>query len=356
MPPSGDPLFSSSPETRSAWRRDVAVEAARPWLHSSSAPSRSLDMSEAFERNRGLISPKEQEKLAGSLAVVAGCGGVGGLHAHTLARLGVGRFRLTDPDAFDVPNFNRQIGATVDTVGRNKAAVTAEMIRSIRPDASVEVVEGGVTRDNAAAFVDGADVVIDGIDFFSLEARRILFREARAAGVPALTAGPLGFSGTLHVFGGEGRGMSFDEYFDLRDGQDPFDQLVLFIVGLAPAPLHLAYLDLTTVDPSTGRGPSSIVGTQLAACLVGAQAVRVLLGRADVPYAPRYFQFDAYRLALRRGILRGGNRNLLQRWKRRIVGRRLAKMGWAAGLERRRGEAAAAAGSGCGWSASGERR
>ena len=63
---------------------------------------------EAFERNLGLISPEEQERLAKTTIAIAGCGGVGGVHAHTLARLGIGGFRLCDPDEFSLANFNRQ--------------------------------------------------------------------------------------------------------------------------------------------------------------------------------------------------------------------------------------------------------
>src|ERR1041384_2717532 len=112
---------------------------------------------EAFERNFGLISREEQKRLAGALVSIAGCGGVGGLHAHALARIGVGRFRLTDPDIFALPNINRQIGATVDTIGENKAAVTARMINSINPEAKVEIVDQGVTAETADSFVKDAD-------------------------------------------------------------------------------------------------------------------------------------------------------------------------------------------------------
>src|SRR6266545_4461773 len=192
-----------------------------------------FSQAEAFERNAGLISLEEQQILASSLVVIAGCGGVGGLHAHTFARLGIGRFRIADSDNFSPANINRQIGATINTIGKNKAEVTAEMIRSINPDASVEIFETNITHENAPRFVNGANVVIDGVDFFALAARRQLFAAAWQAGIPALTAAPLGFSATLHVFAKEG--MSFDEYCDLRDNQEPFDQLVRFFVGLAPS-------------------------------------------------------------------------------------------------------------------------
>jgi len=280
---------------------------------------------EAFERNRGLITLQEQEKLTHSLVVIAGCGGVGGLHAHTLARLGVGRFRLTDSDTFSMANLNRQIGANIHTIGQNKAKTTAEMIRSINPEATVEVIGENLSPANAKPFVKDADLVVDGVDFFALPARRELFAVAWKAGIPALTAAPLGFSATLHVFARGG--MSFDEYFDIRDEQETFDQLVRFFVGLAPSGLHLPYMDLSTVDIKTGRGPSSILGCQMAATLAGGEALKILLNRGRLLLAPNYLQVDSFRQLLRKRCLRGGNRNWIQRLKRIIITKKLRSMG-----------------------------
>ena len=280
---------------------------------------------EAFERNRGLISAEEQERLARSSVAIAGCGGVGGLHAHTLARLGIGRFCIADADTFSLPNFNRQVGATMETLGRSKAEVTAQMIRSINPEANVELVESNITEKNVDEFLGRVDLVLDGLDFFAMTARRCLFDAARRARIPALTAAPLGFSATLHVF--VPGGMSFDEYFDLNDQLPLFEQLVRFFVGLAPAGLHLSYMDLAAVNIQTGRGPSTIIGTQVAACLAGTEAIKVLLNRGPRHVAPSYLQFDCYRHVLRKRRLRGGNRNWLQRVKRVIVAKKLRSLG-----------------------------
>ena len=281
---------------------------------------------EAFERNIGLITEQELVQLADKLVVIPGCGGVGGVHAQTLARLGVGRFRLADPDHFALANFNRQIGATMQTLGQNKAEVTARMIWAINPDADVTIFKKGVSEDNTSEFVAGADLLVDGIDFFALPMRRVLFQEAWRRAIPALTSAPLGFSGTLHVF--TRPGMSFDDYFDLQDDQSPFEQFVNFLIGLAPAALHAPYMDLTTVRPEDGRGPSSIIGVQLAASLAGAEAVRILLGRGPSMCVPHYLQFDAYRQKLRKGHLIGGNRNWLQRLKRHLAMKRFHEMQW----------------------------
>ncbi len=287
--------------------------------------SSQYEYAEAFSRNHGLISHNEQSQLRDRRVAVAGCGGVGGAHVHTLARLGVGRFRLADPDTFSVGNFNRQFGANTATVGRNKADVMAEIITAINPEAEVEVWPRALTADNAREFVSDADLVVDGVDFFALSARRALFAAAWLEKIPALTAAPLGFSGTLHVFAPGG--MSFEQYFDLDDTQSYYDQVVNFILGLAPAALHVPYMDISGVDPETGRGPSSVIGVQMAACLLGAQAVRIVLARNGVRLAPHYVQFDAYRQKLRRGYLPGGNRNLLQRIKRVVLLKKLQQLG-----------------------------
>lgn len=279
---------------------------------------------EAFERNIGLMSEGELSSLSQKLVAIPGCGGVGCVHAQTLARLGVGRFRLSDPDTFSLANFNRQTGATMETLDENKAEVLGRIIHAINPQAEVTLFKGGISNENAAEFVHEADLLVDGVDFFALPIRRLLFAEAWKREIPALTAAPLGFSGTLHVFAPGG--LSFDDYFDLCDSQSRFDQFVNFLMGLSPAALHAPYMDLSTVKPAEGRGPSSIVGVELAACLVGAEAVRILLNRAPSRLAPSYLQFDAYRQKLKKGRLSAGNRNWLQRLKRRLVVKQFRKM------------------------------
>lgn len=292
--------------------QEVTARAGTPWSYS-----------EAFSRQRGLLSQPEQERLRHSRVAIAGLGGVGGIHLATLARLGIGGFHIADPDCFELANCNRQHGVTMHTLGRNKAAVLAEQAGAINPEVDLRVFPEGITPDNVAAFLDGVDVLVDGIDFFAIETRRLLFAEARQRGIWAVTAGPLGFSTAWLIF--DPRGMSFDAYFDLHDRQPRLEQLVAFAVGLAPAATHLPYLNLAHVDIAKGRGPSLGLACQLCAGVTAAEIVRILLGRGRVKAAPWYFQFDAYRHLLRQGYLWGGNRHPWQRlkrwWLRRRVGR-----------------------------------
>jgi len=280
----------------------------------------SWSYAEAFSRHRGLISADEQDKLKRSRVAIAGMGGVGGVHLATLARLGVGAFHIADPDCFEAANFNRQYGAKTATLGINKAVAMALEARSINPEVDLKVFPKAITSDNVAEFLDSVDVFVDGIDFFAIEARQLVFGEARKRGIWAVTAGPLGFSTACLTFAPTG--MSFDRYFDLQDDMDRVDRLIAFAVGLAPRATHLSYMDLAEVDPASGHGPSAGLACQLCSGVAAAEVLKILLGRGTVRPAPCYFQFDAYRHKLRRGRLLFGNRHPWQRFKRWWLERR----------------------------------
>ena len=287
----------------------------RPWSYE-----------EAFSRNRGLISPEEQERLRNSRVAIAGMGGVGGIHLVTLARLGIGKFAIADGDQFEVANFNRQRGATTWALGRPKAEVMAEIAESINPDVDIRVITESITANNVSQFLSGVDILVDGIDFFSFEARRLIYSAARERRIWVVTAGPIGFSSAWLVF--DPMGMSFDEYFDLRDGMAPVDQFAAFFMGLTPRGTHFPYFDLSFVDRRGARGPSVGLACQLCSGVVGAEVIKILLKRKPIWPAPHYAQFDAYRCLLRRGRLRYGNRGLVQRVKRAMLRRRMLRLGY----------------------------
>tara|TARA_R110002049_G_scaffold285698_3_gene466866 strand:- start:9410 stop:10183 length:774 start_codon:yes stop_codon:yes gene_type:complete len=252
-------------------------------------------------------------------------GGVGGVHLITLARLGIGNFNIADPDQFDVGNFNRQYGATIDNLGRGKAEVMQETVRGVNPDVDLRIWNERITESNLDAFLDGVDVLIDGVDFFCLDAKRVIFREAQRRGIWCITAGPIGFSTAWITFSPDG--MSFDDYFDLNDSMSNVDRLIAFAVGLAPKATHLPYMDVSSVNLETGAGPSSSLACQLAAGVTAAEAIKIVLGRGEIGPAPKFAQFDPYRMMFRKGNLRRGNRNWIQMLKRRVLKSRLAKTG-----------------------------
>ena len=296
---------------------DSVNEAASRWSYAT-----------AFSRNLGLIDRRQQEKLRQTKVAIAGLGGVGGIHLVTLARLGIGRFTIADHDTFELANFNRQQGATVSSLGRSKAQAMADQARDINPEVDLTVLMEPVGAGNVDRFLEGVDIVVDGIDFFAIAARRRLFAEARRRGIWALTAGPIGYSTAWLTF--DPSGMSFDRYFDVADRMPAIDQLVAFLVGLTPKATQLAYrLDLTheDVDFRRAKGPCVSLACQLAAGVIAAEIVKIVLSPDRVRAAPHYHQFDPFVGRLARGRLRGGNRHPWQRFKRSILRRRLRQLG-----------------------------
>ena len=194
---------------------------------------------DAFSRNLGWVTEREQETLRGKTVAIAGLGGVGGVHLLTLARLGIGSFHVADFDHFSMANFNRQIGASMSSLHQPKLDVLTAMARDINPELQIKPFPAGVDGTNLDAFLAGVDVYIDGLDFFAFDARRRVFSACARLGIPAVTVAPVGMGAALINFL-PGR-MTFDEYFQW--GDLPEEELALrFLVGLAPARLHQSYL------------------------------------------------------------------------------------------------------------------
>lgn len=267
---------------------------------------------EAFRRNAGVVGDTTQAKLHSAHVAIAGLGGVGGIYATSLARLGVGNFTIADADVFEVVNMNRQAGASVTAVGKQKTVVTEQMIKDINPYANVRVFSA-VTEENVEEFLRDADIVLDGIDFFNIEARRLLFRTARDQRIPALTAAPIGFGSALLVF--DPQGMSFDDYFAFTDTMTEKEQLVSFAIGLSPSLLHRSYYAPKTLNLDTKQAPSCVGGTLACATWVVSEVHRIISG-APYEAAPVSFQFDPFVKKFKRAHLLGGNRNPIQRIKK----------------------------------------
>src|SRR5471030_1750518 len=275
---------------------------------------------QAFSRNLGWVSEAEQQSLRGKRVAIAGGGGVGGVHLLTLARLGVGAFHIADFDSFDIANFNRQVGATMSTLGLPKVEVLAGMARDINPEAQIVRFPGGVNSGNLAQFFEGVDLYVDGLDFFAFGARQATFAACARLGIPAITAAPLGM-GTAVLNFLPGR-MTFEEYFGWGSLPDE-EKALRFLVGLAPAGLHARYLvDPSSINLKEQRGPSTIMGCELCAGAAATEALKILLNRGPVEAAPRGYHFDAYRNKLVRTWRPGGHRHPLQRLTMMLVKRR----------------------------------
>ena len=276
-------------------------------------PSPSDYYQKAFSRNTGLVSPDEQEKLRQSCVAVAGLGGVGGIYLTTLARMGVGKFHIADIDRFEIANMNRQMGASTRTMGMEKVEALKLILKEINPEVEIVCFHEGLHAGSIESFLNGADLVIDAIDFFALSIHELLHTHSRKNQKTVLFSAPLGFSGTLHVFTPDS--MSFNDYFNFRPEMTYFQKFTSFAIGLTPWGTHWSYMSLDPRALSQGTGPSICSACDISAGLVCTEALICLLHRRKPRAVPEYTQFDPYRGIYRHGKMRWGNRNPLQRLK-----------------------------------------
>lgn len=248
-----------------------------------------FDYDSAFARNKGLINTKAQKYLRSACVGIVGLGGTGGGQALALARMGVGKFSIADPDVFELVNFNRQLGATMKTLGRPKTEVIKEMILEINPEAEVRVFSEGITDQNTSNFLRHVDVVVDSLDFRCLNERKMLYRQARYAGRYVFTAPPLGFGFSVLSFDWHPTAITFEDYFGLKPDMDHEESMVRFICGLSPKPYMARYLDRSLEAlPSISAAPFMVAGA------IASEVTNHLLESSAKP-APYVYQFDAKR-------------------------------------------------------------
>ena len=245
---------------------------------------------QATERNIGLLTLQEQGMLQRATVAIAGLGATGGNYLVTLARMGVGGFVIADGDTFEVPNLHRQAGAFMSTLGQPKAEVMTRIARDINPDVRITTIDAMIDASRVDELLEGVDLVIDGIDFFQIDARRLLFKRAREKGLYAITSSPVGTGASLHVFAPEG--MQFDTYFGITDDMSLPERLAAFALGLTPALARSNRVTARQLDFKKQRGPALCSSVMLSAGLVGTEVLRLLLGRGTPLAAPYATYFD----------------------------------------------------------------
>ncbi len=144
-------------------------------------------MESRLERTELLLGSENMEKLAKARVAVFGIGGVGGYVVEALARCGVGTLDLTDNDVVTLSNLNRQIIATVSTLGRPKVEAARDRVRDINPGCRVNIYKTFYLPETADCFDFGEyDYVVDAID--TVTGKLTLAERAFAAGTPIISS------------------------------------------------------------------------------------------------------------------------------------------------------------------------
>ena len=144
-------------------------------------------MTEQFSRIEALVGEDGLQRLQQATVAVFGVGGVGGFAVEALARSGIGAFDLIDNDTVSISNLNRQIIATMDTIGRSKVEVMKERILAINPKANVRIRQSFFLPENKEEYdFTEYSYVIDAVD--TVTAKIAIIQFAKEAGVPVISS------------------------------------------------------------------------------------------------------------------------------------------------------------------------
>lgn len=146
-----------------------------------------------LERTEALLGASNLDLLGESTVAVFGLGGVGGTAAEALVRCGIGRLFLYDADVVKESNINRQIIATIDTLGMSKVDAMAKRLRSINPDIDLMLFNKRVTHETEISW-DQIDFAIDCID--TVTSKLYLIEEAQKNAVDIISA--MGMGNRIH--------------------------------------------------------------------------------------------------------------------------------------------------------------
>ena len=152
-----------------------------------------------FRRAELLLGDKTMDSIAQKRVIIFGVGGVGSWCAESLVRSGIRQLTIVDSDRVCITNVNRQLMATMKTVGMVKVDALKERLLSINPKAEITALQKIFTAETAEEFhLEDYDYIIDAIDSLKDKALLILMATNTpsfgGSRVGAGSAGPVFFS------------------------------------------------------------------------------------------------------------------------------------------------------------------
>lgn len=170
--------------------RDVAED--QSWSRASQSGTEPSDQESTTARLAYVFGTRAQRRLATATVGVVGCSGTGSPAIHVLARAGVGKFALIDPERLSPSNLERIHGSTrKDVCGEPpfKVDVMCRMIRAINPTAHVEALKLNALDERALDELVRCDLVLGCVD--TQHARVFLSDLAKHYLLPSIDVGVL---------------------------------------------------------------------------------------------------------------------------------------------------------------------
>lgn len=120
---------------------------------------------DALERTKRLVSQFSIEAandLANSTVAIIGASGTGSPTIELLARAGIGKLIIVDPDTFDASNLERVHGSTFSDIKRKplKVEIAGRHVKSINPDCEVILIKGSIPQEIVVEQLLACDIVL----------------------------------------------------------------------------------------------------------------------------------------------------------------------------------------------------
>lgn len=118
-----------------------------------------------YQRTELLVGQEAMRRIGEARIILFGVGGVGSWCAEALVRSGVSRLTLVDSDCVEASNINRQLMATVQTIGQPKVEALRQHLLTLNPQADIVALQRTYSADTSDSFrLDGYDFILDCID------------------------------------------------------------------------------------------------------------------------------------------------------------------------------------------------
>ena len=118
-----------------------------------------------FQRAELLLGTEMMHDIARKKVIIFGIGGVGSWCAESLIRSGIQHLSIVDSDRVCITNINRQLHATVQTVGQVKTEVLKKRLLEINPSANINAIQKIYNQRNHDYYqLEQYDYIIDAID------------------------------------------------------------------------------------------------------------------------------------------------------------------------------------------------
>jgi molybdopterin/thiamine biosynthesis adenylyltransferase len=231
-----------------------------------------------------LWGERGQRILSGLSIGIAGLGGVGGILAEHLARLGVGTLLLVDYDRFEIANFNRSQGATRSDVESRlpKIDVYARIAKSAAtaPNFRISAFRESVAEPAGLKPLLDCDIVVCAAD--DAFARQVVDHAAYSHLIPVIDGGTILVSNSLSMTlqAGKSQVVSAGPEHACLECQGVYTQEEATVVRES-ASWGKYVVTEADAEPSAKkelRAPSVICNNALVASLIGLRILAIALG------------------------------------------------------------------------------